>query len=274
MKELAMRKGTQDELAYREALLDNQYDLPRRFGPEEVVIDCGAHIGCFSVAALMRGAHRVLAVEPPTPNLPLLRYNLQDYPERSWIFEEAVWRSDRFEAVYLRVQPDPIHTATHRTIGSDLGVLCPATSLDHLINLGSMLSRNGRVRFLKMDIEGAEYGALYSCTLLGLVDQIAVETHQLNHDAQWEDRVNWMNHASMACWLWKQGFEINATPNSPGKPGYNMILLGRRVRSAQPTSDNDPPVCTQEAAGVDSTDLRVDPERVSASPQSVMQAAG
>src|SRR3979490_1223457 len=53
------RNGTLDQAIFNGVVLFNEYRLPDRFAPGDIVIDVGAHIGSFAEAVLSRGCEKV-----------------------------------------------------------------------------------------------------------------------------------------------------------------------------------------------------------------------
>src|ERR1051326_7332118 len=64
-----------DRLALASVCNNNEYGL-KEFTGHEVVVDVGAHIGAFSLAAWVRGAQWIYAFEPEKENHHLLEENL------------------------------------------------------------------------------------------------------------------------------------------------------------------------------------------------------
>jgi hypothetical protein len=127
---------------YKEIYKENEYN---RFGikieKNDVVIDCGANIGIFSQYALDMGASKVIGYEPD---------------------DEA------FEYYTNNISSDKVHkikSFVHRD-GNDIKSILDTNSLD-------------KVDFLKLDVEGAEWGlfeTLDSDTLIK-IDKWAIEFH-------------------------------------------------------------------------------------------------
>lgn len=69
-----LRPNTHDDYIYNQVVVKNEYQLPATMLGLRV-LDIGAHIGCFSMACLMRGA-TVTAYEPHPDNFKCLRGNL------------------------------------------------------------------------------------------------------------------------------------------------------------------------------------------------------
>ena len=65
------RSGTLDHGIFNHVVLFNEYQLPDRFAPDDIVIDVGAHIGSFAEAVLSRGCRNVTCIEPDQSNFEL-----------------------------------------------------------------------------------------------------------------------------------------------------------------------------------------------------------
>lgn len=87
----ACRPNTCDRGIFIEVNLQNEYQLPSRFEPDDVIVDVGGHIGAFVYACLSRGAGRVITCEPEPGNLQLLRENVVRWGDRVEIIPAAVW---------------------------------------------------------------------------------------------------------------------------------------------------------------------------------------
>lgn len=219
------RKGTQDEQVLAEVVRRNCYLLPDRLQAEDVVIDGGAHIGAFAAACLLRGAGRVLAVEPDPENLEYLRDNLSHFHGRFAIFDRAIWRSDEESSEpLLHSRPRPDLTACGSVL-SGQGVPCQPISLDALIQRGAGLIKHPGRLILKLDIEGAEYAALYTATRLAWLDCLLGESHALTQECWWRrpnDEVLPMDHAGLLCFLSTYFARLRCRPMSEGSPGVNV----------------------------------------------------
>ena len=58
------REGTFDDWVFRSVVEENEYSLPERFEPDDVILDVGMHIGSFCHAAALRGAVESSASRP------------------------------------------------------------------------------------------------------------------------------------------------------------------------------------------------------------------
>src|SRR6185295_14893401 len=91
------RDGTLDQTIFNDVVLFNEYQLPPRFGPDDVVIDVGTHIGSFAHAVLSRGCGKVYCVEADRTNFQIAAEHLRPDIEngRVELVRGAVLRSDR-----------------------------------------------------------------------------------------------------------------------------------------------------------------------------------
>jgi FkbM family methyltransferase len=177
----SFRPATTDEEIFQAVVAVNEYRLPEQFGPDEVVLDVGAHIGSCCLAALLRGAGKVYGFEPQPGNYALACRNLAAFGDRCRLSDRAVWRSDRPDDVLGLCASviDPGNTGGGNVLWPDGSARVRTVSLDEIL---SEVSEGGRrkVRFLKIDCEGAEFPILLTSRLLQCVDQIHGEFHETN----------------------------------------------------------------------------------------------
>jgi FkbM family methyltransferase len=216
MLPVKMRAGTWDDRLAEEAAIINRYRLPDAFDDGAVVVDVGAHIGAFSIAAAERGA-RVLAFEPDPENFAMLMDNTADFRRNGRIQVEAkaVWRSD-WDPGRLRFNP------WRRWEGdwglqTGAGTCCVDVHRPDLVEvatvpLDSVLSRIGAAAMLKLDCEFAEYPILLTSRELHRVQTIAAEWHEVPGPLAAEARVGSVDHfrgehliGALLC----QGFEVD-----------------------------------------------------------------
>src|SRR4051794_23256944 len=179
------RPGTLDDYIYEQVVEHNEYGLPDRFDPSDIVVDIGAHIGAFGYAALSRGCGRVHGVEAGRENLRLAAENLRPWVDRGAVTltHGAAWRSDLNDDV-LWFNDCPSYGRTVNTGGGRVGTArkgdpLPKINFD-LFLLGATGGGDQRVRFLKLDCEGSEWPILFTSKRLDLVDEIAGEFHELD----------------------------------------------------------------------------------------------
>jgi FkbM family methyltransferase len=192
-----LRDGTFDEVIWESVHLEYP-TLPESFAPGEVVLDVGCHTGALCDLAAERGA-TVVGYEANRENFELARFNLARHRSVT-LHHAAIWRSDVAQTGLLFTP----HVDTANTGGGSVLFASPS---DHwaarpsegsepapadvalsshaveAIPLDRVLLELGRVRFLKLDVEGAEFPILLTATRLDLVAAIAGEYHELTDSA-------------------------------------------------------------------------------------------
>lgn len=173
------RPGTLDEAIWADVNRHNEYVLPDRFAPADVVLDVGGHIGSFGFACLRRGAGAVVAYEPDASNFAAATLNLARFGTRAEVRHGAVWRSDGPTA-RLRVLAsfDPANTGGGVVEEAAAGDGVEATPLDVVLSELVTRHRVPRIRLLKLDCEGSEYPILLTSRALHLVEQVCGEYHE------------------------------------------------------------------------------------------------
>ncbi|HVT43688.1 MAG TPA: FkbM family methyltransferase [Thermoanaerobaculia bacterium] len=168
------RKKRPEMAAFQEAV--------ERLSPGDIAIDCGANVGIYTELMAKSGA-TVYAFEPNRAAYDALLANTAQYPNVK-AFHAAVTTEPGPVKLYLHkwADDDPVHWST----GSSLIAGKKNVRTDHFSTVdGISLSQfikdlGGRVRILKMDIEGAEVGILNRLLDEGLherIDQAFVEVH-------------------------------------------------------------------------------------------------
>jgi FkbM family methyltransferase len=165
-----------DISAIHEVLLDREYAFLRPVLdglPAPTVIDAGAHIGLFSLWLLSeRPETHILSVEADPQTYAVLSENVARSGRRvsSWrAINRAAWKENASVSFM-----DVGDSMSHRVSGSG-GALVDGISLDELIE---MVSPNGEIDLLKVDIEGAE--EVFLCAhpdALARVHNLVVELH-------------------------------------------------------------------------------------------------
>jgi FkbM family methyltransferase len=173
-----LRPNTIDRRVFRSVAIDNEYELPPRFAPHDVILDVGGHVGSFSYAVLKRGAGVVYACEPDADNFRLLRHNLRPYRDRVHLFPHAVWRSDQAVArlYFHNHQGDPRNTGAGSVAGGPTARQVSVLPFDDLVDRATEGGAR-RVRLLKLDCEGAEWPILLTSRSLHRIDAVCGEYH-------------------------------------------------------------------------------------------------
>jgi len=170
---MKFRKNTLDERIYRSVVEGNEYCLPDRFEETDVVIDCGLHIGCFSYACIRRGAKKIIAFEPMVETIYFAKRNLRKYYKIIQFNTKAIWYKNC--NITLFIDQCLTNSAGNTVIYGGGQRDIEAVSLD------SVLERFEKIKFLKMDIEGAEFPVLMRSELLSKIQTLAVEFHIIDN---------------------------------------------------------------------------------------------
>ena len=94
---IQVRPGTFDQHICWEVLEQNVYRVPNRFGPADVILDIGAHIGCFSLLAYARGSRKIFAFEALPQNYRMLVRHAMGLLDAVHPVFGAVWRETDVE---------------------------------------------------------------------------------------------------------------------------------------------------------------------------------
>ena len=184
------RPGTLDKVIFNGVVVFNEYQLPPRFAPGDIIIDVGAHIGSFAEAVSARGCENVYCIEADRANVGIAEVNLRPYIEQGFVrlVNGAAWRSDpnTDELYFDGYHPFPasyagmegiINTGSGSVIwpsGEPVTKIAFDEIVDHVTNHGEK-----RVRLLKLDCEGAEWPILLTSQRLELIDEICGEFHEI-----------------------------------------------------------------------------------------------
>jgi FkbM family methyltransferase len=126
--------------------------------PGDVVMDCGACLGLYTLRALSSGAARVIAIEPSPVNRECLRRNVEMHGgrDRVTIVPAGIW--DRRAELRLRMQAgNPAADSVALTYrGSREGPLVDVGPIDDLVRELELR----QLDWIKMDVEGAERAGL------------------------------------------------------------------------------------------------------------------
>ena len=171
-------KSADISMAY-ECIVRDDYQLYYlNIGDKSSIIDIGAHIGSFSLAAAKRFPDsRILSFEPSPSNYKLLRKNIYlNKLSNIKPFNNAVSSKDGEISFYI----DPINSAANSIYNSKgMEVKVPSTTLKRIFD------ENGikKCPFMKVDCEGAEYDILLNAQdeILEKIEIVAIEYHSPKH---------------------------------------------------------------------------------------------
>jgi FkbM family methyltransferase len=173
MNRFLVRYGTADWNIYRSISEFNEYRLPDKFNPDDIIIDIGGHIGSFSYECYKRGCRNINVFEAWEENYNMLKLNLL-YPGIK-IVNKAVWRSDLpFNPdLFFQQSTDSINTGGGNVLFNSTGIKVETISLDEI------LSAYDKVRLIKLDCEGSEFPILFTSKQLYKVEEIVGEYHEI-----------------------------------------------------------------------------------------------
>lgn len=173
------RPNTDDLGNYMSIVLHNEYGLPPRFDPDMAIVDVGAHVGSFAIAAYARGSRNIWCYEAEEKNFDALVGNVGNLEPHVQAYNLAVWRSD-VQSGNLRYMASEVveRTGGGHVFSEDRSAQeIEAIPFDAAIEFAS--ARTGRVGLVKLDCEGSEWPILLTSKWLDLVDEIIGEFHEI-----------------------------------------------------------------------------------------------
>lgn len=186
------RPNTHDRNIFRGVNELNMYKIPDELGPDDVIVDVGAHIGSFAYTCLQRGAGKCIVFEANMANYMITKRNLKKYIEEGKVelIHGACWRSDiegEMPSLPYWVSSDPLNTGgggvlAHEYDDLDEYSMVP-TEETPSYPLDAVLEKYDNIKILKLDCEGSEFPILYTSKLLDKVESICGEYHG------WENRM-------------------------------------------------------------------------------------
>lgn len=193
-----VRGRTDDRHVLYEIFVQGAYDAPLH--PGDIVVDVGANIGGFTVAAALRGA-RVVAFEPSPDNFGALERNVRRNGVQAELSPLAVADAPRTAQLVI---PDDARFSGRYSLHEGRGqqtVEVRCISFDEVLSEFSL----PHIDLLKLDCQGSEYEILFSASpdSLGRVRAIVVECESF------PDRPEWSAEA-MAGFLRDHGFTVSA----------------------------------------------------------------
>lgn len=183
-----LRSGVDDFAVWQNVVAGNEYKLPPKFHEESVVVDIGAHIGCFALAAHQRGARKIFCYEADPENYTQLLSNIKTLDsEFVFAYNAAVWRSDlgpSWRTLYLNFTDSEM-----LNVGGGGNVLLSQpnanrpTKIAKALPFDEVIDRatwgGQRVFLAKFDCEGSEWPILLTSSRLHMIDWIVGEFHEI-----------------------------------------------------------------------------------------------
>ena len=176
-RDVRVSNRTSGVFLVHEIFVHGAYDFhPAR--PDPVILDCGANVGMASLYFRLRFPRaRIVAVEPAPAAFRLLRDNVRGLDVD---LVEAAVTEDGAPATFY-ASPDDVASLSG-SVAPELGGGAAAATVQG-ITLSALLERaGGEADFLKLDVEGAEYGIFREARRTGAlrrVREVAAEYHAL-----------------------------------------------------------------------------------------------
>jgi FkbM family methyltransferase len=134
--------------------------VKKEIKPGDIILDIGANIGYYTLifANLVGKNGKVFAFEPEPSNFELLQKNIHMNNYKNIIFEQkAVGKVEKKIDLYLSEKRTGMHRIYKSKHTSDNSVPVDMINLD---NYFMNNYKNQEINFIKIDIEGSEFGAL------------------------------------------------------------------------------------------------------------------
>jgi FkbM family methyltransferase len=168
------RPGTTDSIVLEDTFTRNYHRPNRPLAGNCVVLDLGANVGYTMADLAFSNPHaRVIGVELDPANVRMAKRNTETFGSRCVVVEAAVWNvSGRIR--YGGSEEWAFHVLDEKQTASQDRKFAAAITIDMLLKQQDV----DRVRYVKMDIEGAEAAVLVpGARWLDRVDEIKIEVH-------------------------------------------------------------------------------------------------
>jgi len=155
----------------------------------DVIIDVGAHIGCFTIEAAKKATKgKIIALEPSKKSYNILKENIKINNFQNIITENlGIWKKTDKISLYLNENNSIVNNIFKKTSQIE--------EID-VISLSSCLKKYNieKIDFLKMDCEGAEFEIILGLTdeTLKKIKKISMEVHGMREEYVVEDLVKFL----------------------------------------------------------------------------------
>lgn len=236
---IRFRPRTMDRNIFKYVVDRNEYRLPNILDPKDIIIDIGAHIGCFTYACLKRGAKKIYSYEPFKDNYDIAKSNFDNEIKTGIVklYNLAVWRSDISQEILYYVENsantgggsvtcEPVGNIQINTIQLDR-IIDEITNSSNVSNTASTTNATNRIKLVKLDCEGSEFPILFTSKKLSLIDYICGEYHPTTLKSS--DNVTHFDGNDIVSYLDGQGFSTIIIGHQMGlffakKKGYDNFF--------------------------------------------------
>lgn len=158
--------------------------------PDDVIVDIGANIGCFSLLASNRAKFgKVYSYEPGTENFLYLKRNLKlNNIANCFAYQNCISSTSGKKKLFL--EPGG-NNSLYQNKKNDFSIEVEGMTLQDIIFQNNI----EKIDFLKMDIEGGEYEVLFNTPveILKKIKRIALEYHHNIEKYRKNDLIKFFN---------------------------------------------------------------------------------
>lgn len=174
-RDVVIRAGTSDLECLKKIFLLDEYSIPFNVSPK-FIVDAGANIGMATLYFATRFPEaRVIAIEPEGSNFNLLQRNCAGLPNVT-LMHAALWPADQTVCITNPEAEKWSFKVADAAAQASSAQTVPGVSVPKLLEMAP----NGRIDWLKLDIEGAEL-ELFSSDAEAWLNKVGIITVEL-HD--------------------------------------------------------------------------------------------
>ena len=156
---------------------------------DDVIIDVGAHIGCFTIDVAKKARKgKIIALEPTKKSYELLKENIKINNFQNIIADNlGIWKKTDIISLY---------TNENDSIGNNLFKKTNQIEEINVISLSECIEKYDieKIDFLKMDCEGAEFEIILGLTdeTLKKIKKMSIEVHMMRKEFAVEDLMKFL----------------------------------------------------------------------------------
>lgn len=214
-------RGDDDMSVIDEFFVDKMYRTiePIITNTKNIILDVGAHIGCFSVyARKLNSVSPIIAIEPEPNNFEILKENLKLNHCKNIITKQTALVGTNKKTIELYLNKDSHNHSTFYETKESISV--SATNLEELIRKNKL----EKIGILKIDIEGEEFSVIKNIKpdTWKLIENIILEYHDFRGN----------NHNDLENIIRSKGFSVEHFPNHYDKRFGLLICRNKTIHSS------------------------------------------